>query len=81
MKVKLIIVDVFSGADIHRPPEYFITEGRLSYWKYSPDSSGISCPARKRSDGWDILDMDIASMGIRDGMPQPISTKAPNCSR
>lgn len=39
MKVKLIIVDVFSGADIHRPPEYFITEGRLSYWKYSPGSS------------------------------------------
>ncbi|MDE7301694.1 MAG: 30S ribosomal protein S1, partial [Oscillospiraceae bacterium] len=39
MKVKLIIVDVFSGAHIHRPPEYFITEGRLSYWKYSPDQS------------------------------------------
>ncbi|MDE6595276.1 MAG: S1 RNA-binding domain-containing protein, partial [Oscillospiraceae bacterium] len=25
MKVKLIIVDVFSGSHIHRPPEYFIT--------------------------------------------------------
>ncbi len=39
MKVKLIIVDVFSGAHIHRPPEYFITEGHISHWKYSSELS------------------------------------------
>lgn len=39
MKVKLIIVDVFNGAAIHRPPEYFITEGHISHWKYSSDLS------------------------------------------
>ncbi|MGN0675183.1 MAG: S1 RNA-binding domain-containing protein [Oscillospiraceae bacterium] len=39
MKVKLIIVDVFSGTHIHRPPEYFITEGHISHWLYS---SGLS---------------------------------------
>ncbi len=40
MKVKLIIVDVFSGSRIHRPPEYFITEGHIDYWRYSPEMSG-----------------------------------------
>lgn len=39
MKVKLIIVDVFSGTHIHRAPEYFITEGHISRWRYSSDSS------------------------------------------
>lgn len=39
MKVKLIIVDVFSGTHIHRPPEYFITEGHISHWRYSSDLS------------------------------------------
>lgn len=39
MKVKLIVVDVFSGTHIHRAPEYFITEGHISHWKYSSDSS------------------------------------------
>ncbi len=39
MKVKLIIVDVFSGTHIHRPPEYFITEGHISHWKYSSELS------------------------------------------
>ena len=39
MKVKLIIVDVFSGTHIHRAPEYFITEGHISHWRYSSDSS------------------------------------------
>lgn len=39
MKVKLIIVDVFSGTHIHRPPEYFITEGHISSWRYSSDLS------------------------------------------
>ncbi len=40
MKVKLIIVDVFGGARIHRPPEYFITGGHIDYWRYSPEMSG-----------------------------------------
>lgn len=39
MKVKLIIVDVFSGSHIHRPPEYFITEGHISHWRYSSELS------------------------------------------
>ncbi len=39
MKVKLIIVDVFSGTHIHRAPEYFITDGHISHWRYSSDSS------------------------------------------
>ncbi len=39
MKVKLIIVDVFSGTHIHRAPEYFITEGHISHWRYSSASS------------------------------------------
>ncbi|MCH5350074.1 MAG: 30S ribosomal protein S1 [Oscillospiraceae bacterium] len=39
MKVKLIIVDVFNGARIHRPPEYFLTEGHISHWKYSSELS------------------------------------------
>ncbi len=39
MKVKLIIVDVFNGSRIHRPPEYFITEGHISHWRYSSELS------------------------------------------
>lgn len=39
MKVKLIIVDVFSGAHLHRPPEYFITSGHISHWRYSSELS------------------------------------------
>lgn len=39
MKVKLIIVDVFSGAQMYRPPEYFITEGHISHWRYSSELS------------------------------------------
>lgn len=39
MKVKLIIVDVFNGARMHNPPEYFITEGHISRWRYSSESS------------------------------------------
>lgn len=39
MKVKLIIVDVFGGAHIHRPPEYFITEGHIDHWRYSSELS------------------------------------------
>ena len=39
MKVKLIIVDVFSGTHIHRAPEYFITEGHISHWRYSSNLS------------------------------------------
>lgn len=39
MKVKLIIVDVFSGSHIHRPLEYFITGGHISHWRYSSELS------------------------------------------
>lgn len=39
MKVKLIIVDVFSGTHVHRPPEYFITSGHISHWRYSSELS------------------------------------------
>lgn len=39
MKVKLIIVDVFSGGQMYRPPEYFITEGHISHWRYSSELS------------------------------------------
>lgn len=39
MKVKLIIVDVFNGTHIHRSPEYFITDGHISRWRYSSDLS------------------------------------------
>ena len=39
MKVKLIIVDVFSGTHIHRPLEYFITDGHISHWRYSSELS------------------------------------------
>ncbi|MCM1382134.1 MAG: hypothetical protein NC192_09360, partial [Muribaculaceae bacterium] len=39
MKVKLIIVDVFSGTHVHRPPEYFITEGHIDHWRYSSELS------------------------------------------
>lgn len=39
MKVKLIIVDVFTESRVYRPPEYFITEGHISYWRYSSELS------------------------------------------
>ncbi|MBP1561593.1 MAG: 30S ribosomal protein S1 [Oscillospiraceae bacterium] len=39
MKVKLIIVDVFNGTHMHNPPEYFITDGHISSWRYSSELS------------------------------------------
>lgn len=37
MKVKLVIVDAFDDAELARPePRYFITEGRIAHWRYSP---------------------------------------------
>lgn len=39
MKVKLIIVDVFTESRVYRPPEYFITEGHISHWRYSSELS------------------------------------------
>ena len=39
------------------------------------------CPTVNRSAGWEIRDTEMLSMGIRDGMPQPMSTKQPNGSR
>ena len=37
MKVKLAIVDSFSNQSKPDPVEYFITNGHISYWKYSPE--------------------------------------------
>lgn len=39
MKIKLIIVDVFEGEAPPKAPEYFITEGHIDFWQYSPLSS------------------------------------------
>ena len=39
MKVKLIIVDVFDAKYPNKELEYFITEGNISNWRYSTDSS------------------------------------------
>ena len=41
MKVKLIIVDVFNGDISHdsRPLKYYITDGKLSCWRYSTPQS------------------------------------------
>lgn len=37
MKIKLIVVDAFDGDCIAPPPKYFISEGHIDYWQYSPD--------------------------------------------
>ena len=40
MKVKLMIIDTFeSPATRPSPPEYYITQGRLKHWCYSPEGS------------------------------------------
>jgi small subunit ribosomal protein S1 len=36
MKVKLIIVDAFDAEYEPKEPEYFLTSGRLTSWRYSP---------------------------------------------
>ncbi len=37
MKVKLIIIDSFAPDGIHLPVKYFIEEGHIDHWKYSPE--------------------------------------------
>lgn len=39
MKIKLVIVDTQGIETAPRLPEYYICEGRLKYWKYSPEGS------------------------------------------
>ncbi len=39
MKMKLVIVDSQNIESIPKLPEYFISEGKLSYWRYSPENS------------------------------------------
>lgn len=38
MKVKLTIVDAFDAPITPQPPRYFLTEGHMDRWLYSPDS-------------------------------------------
>ena len=40
MKVKLVIVDVCEGQSVPPEPDYFISEGHISEWNYSPAESG-----------------------------------------
>ena len=37
MKVKLIIIDSFSPDGLRLPIKYFIRDGHIDFWKYSPD--------------------------------------------
>ena len=39
MKIKLVIVDSQNIESTPKLPEYFISEGKLSYWRYSPENS------------------------------------------
>ncbi len=39
MKIKLVIVDTQNAETCHKEPDYFISEGRLGYWRYSPENS------------------------------------------
>ena len=39
MKIKLIIVDCFDADYPAQPPEYFIKEGHIDRWVYSPGNS------------------------------------------
>lgn len=38
MKIKLLVIDSFGQAKPSQNNRYFITEGHLDHWKYSPDS-------------------------------------------
>ena len=40
MKVKLIIVDAFDATYTPAKPEYYITQGHIRRWRYSPQSCG-----------------------------------------
>lgn len=39
MKIKLIIVDIFSAQYNPMPFNYFVEDNHISYWKYPPDNS------------------------------------------
>lgn len=39
MKIKLAIVDTQDEASSPKSPEYFIDEGRITYWQYSPEEA------------------------------------------
>ena len=36
LKIKLALIDTQDGAATPPPPQYFITQGPLTYWRYSP---------------------------------------------
>lgn len=36
LKIKLALIDAQDGAVSPQPPQYFITQGPLEYWRYSP---------------------------------------------
>lgn len=36
MKIKLIVVDAFDGECFAPAPKYYISDGRIDYWQYSP---------------------------------------------
>lgn len=38
MKIKLAIIDVLGPAPVPEPPRYFLPEGRLDSWIYTPDN-------------------------------------------
>ncbi len=37
LKIKLALIDAQDGATAPQPPQYFITQGPLEHWRYSPD--------------------------------------------
>lgn len=39
MKLKLIIIDAEDAPHEAAPPQYFITEGHIDSWRYSPPAS------------------------------------------
>ena len=39
MKVKLVIVEAFNDFALPGELEYFIKDGSISHWKYSPDNA------------------------------------------
>lgn len=39
MKIKLVIVDTQNVETAPKLPEYFISEGKIGYWRYSPENS------------------------------------------
>ena len=39
MKIKLVIVDTQGDATCADSPDYFISEGHIDYWRYSPNES------------------------------------------